>query len=76
MTVPNAIADKGLLSTSAVAKELNVDRTTVWLWIRDRMLKAQRVGRYYAVHPDDLARFRKMYDVNPAPKKKRRRNKK
>ncbi len=78
MTVPKALADKGLLSTAEVAKKLSVHRSTVWNWIKTGLLPSVTVaagdGRpFHGIEPKALARFQKVYVVTP---KKRRKGKK
>jgi excisionase family DNA binding protein len=76
MTVPKALADKGLLSTAEVAKQLGVHRSTVWNWIRTGLLPSVEVasgnGRpFHGVDPKALKRFRQIYPVMPKKKVKK-----
>lgn len=70
MTIAKAIGEAGLLSTSEVAKRLNVDRTTVWLWINQGILKAKRKGVFYGVSPETIKAFKEIYNILPGPKKR------
>lgn len=71
MTVPKAISAAGLLSTSQVAEKLDVDRTTVWLWIKNGAMRAKRFGSFYGVSPQAIKEFCSIYQI-PAKKKKRK----
>lgn len=70
MTVPKSISEGPLMSTSDVAKRLNVHRSTVWLWIRRGMLKSEKRGTFHGVRKSALDRFLSFYELEP--KKKRR----
>jgi len=66
VTVPNALAREGLLSTAEVAKKLRVHRSTVWIWINSGTLRATRsggTGTYFGVHPRDLREFQKRWST-------------
>jgi hypothetical protein len=52
------------LSTGDVARELSVDRTTVWLWVKSGVLKSSKFGAFIGVKRSDLAKFRSVYHVN------------
>lgn len=76
MTVPKTISeDTKLLSTADVAKQLEVHRSTVWLWIKRGMLKSERHGAFHGVKPSELRRFLSFYEP-PPPKKRRKKRKK
>ena len=47
-----------------MARELNVHRSTVWLWIKSDLLKSSKVGEFIGVKRADLAKFQSMYHVN------------
>lgn len=64
MTLSKKFQASGLLSTGDVARELNVHRSTVWLWIKSDLLKSSRVGDFVGVKRSDLAKFLAMYHVN------------
>jgi len=64
MTLSKKFRASGLLSTGDVARELNVHRSTVWLWIKSDLLKSSKVGEFIGVKRADLARFQSMYHVN------------
>lgn len=76
MTVPKSIADDGLLSTADVAKQLDVHRSTVWLWIKRGMLPSEKRGSFHGVKPAALKRFLSMYDISAAKKAAKRKRKK
>ncbi|OGL74605.1 hypothetical protein A3C96_02135 [Candidatus Uhrbacteria bacterium RIFCSPHIGHO2_02_FULL_60_10] len=44
-------------STSELAKKIGVTRTTVFRWIKEGKLKAERVGRNYIIPEDELERI-------------------
>lgn len=64
MTLSKKFKTSGLLSTGDVARELDVHRSTVWLWIKNGVLKSSKVGEFIGVKPADLAKFRAVYHVN------------
>lgn len=64
MTLSKKFQASGLLSTGAVAKQLNVHRSTVWLWIKSGLLKSTKVGEFIGVKPKDLVKFQAVYHVN------------
>jgi excisionase family DNA binding protein len=64
MTIPLAVGQRGLLSTSQVANELGVHRSTVWAWVRTGALPAQKLGpkeNFFAVRRADMVRFAKLW---------------
>lgn len=77
MTVPKTISeDAKLLSTADIAKQLDVHRSTVWLWIDRGMLQSKRHGAFHGVKPAALRRFLSMYEPPPPPKRRKKRRKK
>lgn len=73
MVLPKAIVDDDtVLSTADVAEKLDVHRSTVWVWIKNGMLKSVRRGSFHAIKPADLALFQSMYTVPPRRKRKKR----
>jgi excisionase family DNA binding protein len=64
LTLSKGFRASGLLSTGDVARELGVHRSTVWIWIRDGLLKSKRVGTTVGVRRADLDAFKNMYRVN------------
>ena len=77
LTVPKTISeDTELLSTADVAKQQNVHRSTVWLWIKRGMLKSTRHGAFHGVKPSELKRFLSIYEPPPPSKKRKRKRKK
>lgn len=75
MVLPKSISeDAEVLSTADVARVLQVHRGTVWLWIRNGMLKSVRHGTFHGVKPAALERFRSQYTV--ASRSKRSKGKK
>jgi len=72
LTVPKAISDSTLLSTSQVAEKLGVHRTTVWLWIKNGALRAERHGAFHGVTPSALSAFLRIYKIQPKPKSKKK----
>lgn len=69
MTIPKSISeDDKLLSTSDIAKQLDVHRSTVHLWIKNGLLKTEKHGKersYHAVRQSELKRFQKIYQIQP-----------
>jgi excisionase family DNA binding protein len=63
MTVPKTIAYAGLLSTSQVAKQVGVHRSTVWNWIKSGMLPSELHGSFHGVRPMALKRLLSRYDI-------------
>jgi excisionase family DNA binding protein len=63
MTLSKKFQASGLLSTGDVARELHVHRSTVWLWIKSKLLKSTRVGEFIGVKRSDLDKFRAVYHV-------------
>lgn len=61
MTAPKTIAADGLLSPTEVAKLLDAHRSTVWLWIRNGMLKSEAHGHFHGVAPESLKLFLQSY---------------
>lgn len=74
MTIPKSISDGQLLSTTDVAGQLGVHRSTVWLWINRGMLQSKRHGAFHGVRPADLKRFLSVYEIAPTSKRKRKKN--
>ena len=73
MTVPKTISeDDRLLSTSDVAKQCGVHRTTVWLWIKRGMLKSEKHGSFHGVRPREVKRLLEFYAPPPKSKRKRK----
>lgn len=73
MTVPKSISgDSTLLSTSQVADELGVHRSTVHGWVKSGMLPSTRHGAFHGIKRKDLKRFLTIYNIQPQPKKKKR----
>jgi excisionase family DNA binding protein len=73
MVLPKSISeDDTLLSTADVAQQLDVHRSTVWVWIKNGMLKSVRHGTFHGIRPSELARFRSQYNVVPKNKRKKR----
>lgn len=70
MTLSKKFQASGLKSTGDVARELDVHRSTVWLWIRSGLLKSSKCGEFIGVKPADLAKFRAVYHVNGSKEKK------
>lgn len=66
MTLSKKFQASGLLSTGDVARELDVHRSTVWLWIKSGVLKSSKVGDFIGVKKSDLAKFQSVYHVNGA----------
>jgi len=64
MTAPKEIAEKGLLSTAQVAKELGLHRSTVVLWIKRGILHAKHFGGKgaYGITQRSLDAFLKVYE--------------
>lgn len=66
MSVPKALSEAGLLSTAEIAAQLNVHRSTVWIWIKQGLLKSQRVGpskNWIGVSQKQLDDFTAMYPI-------------
>ncbi len=53
------------LSVDDIAKELNIHPDTVRGWIRDRKLKATKLGRDYRIKRVDLDKFLEDRTINP-----------
>lgn len=53
------------LSVDDIAKELNIHPDTVRGWIRDRKLKATKLGRDYRIKRVDLDRFLEERTISP-----------
>lgn len=70
MTLSKKFQASGLLSTGDVAREMHVHRSTVWLWIKDGVLKKSTHDGQVGVKPSDLAKFRAIYRVNGEKEKK------
>jgi len=67
MSVPKALSEAGLLSTAEIAAQLNVHRSTVWIWINQGLLKSYRVGpskNWIGVSQKHLDEFTAMYPVH------------
>ena len=75
MVLPKSISEDELLSTADVAKSLDVHRSTVWLWIKNGMLKSKRHGQFHGIKPSELERFRSTYVVVSKKKRERKRKK-
>jgi len=74
LTVPKTISeDDRLLSTSDVAEQLGVHRTTVWLWIKRGMLKSEKHGSFHGVRPHEVKKLLDIYGPPPKSKPKRKR---
>lgn len=69
MTLSKKFKASGLLSTGDVARELDVHRSTVWLWIKSGLLKSKKDGAFIGVKPAELAKFKAIYHVNGKEKK-------
>lgn len=69
MTLSKKFRGSGLLSTAEVAKELGKHRSTVWLWIRSKMLKSTRIDGFVGIKRSDLVKFQSVYSVVPEPEK-------
>jgi excisionase family DNA binding protein len=77
LTLSKKFQGSGLLSTAEVAKELGKHRSTVWLWIRSKMLKSTRIDGFVGIKRSDLVKFQNVYSVGvpeseKAPEKKTR----
>ena len=73
MVLPKTIVDDDtVLSTADVAERLDVHRSTVWVWIKNGMLKSTRRGSFHAIKPADLKTFLSMYTVPSRKKRKKR----
>lgn len=48
---------RNLLTVHEVAEALKVKETTIRTWIRDRKLRAIKMGKEYRVDADDLESF-------------------
>ncbi|TVR78727.1 MAG: DNA-binding protein [Rhodospirillales bacterium] len=48
---------RNLLTVHEVAEALKVKETTIRTWIRDRRLRAIKMGKEYRVDADDLESF-------------------
>lgn len=70
MTLSKKFQASGLLSTGDVARELHVHRSTVWLWIKNEVLKSTTEDGFVGIKPKDLARFRAIYHVNGKKERK------
>lgn len=68
MTLSKKFQASGLLSTGDVARELHVHRSTVWLWIKSKLLKSTRMGEFIGVKRSDLDKFRAVYRVGSKKK--------
>jgi len=69
MTVPKALSEAGLLSTTQVAAHLNVHRSTVWVWIKSGLLQHERLGpsgNWIGVSRKQLDAFVSKYPVHVA----------
>jgi excisionase family DNA binding protein len=53
------------LSVDDIAKELNIHPDTVRGWIRDRKLRATKLGRDYRIKRADLDKFLEERTINP-----------
>jgi excisionase family DNA binding protein len=64
MVAPKSITDsKGLLTTTEVARELGVHRSTVHVWIRRKMLATVKHGAFHAVTRKEVERLRKLLGI-------------
>lgn len=57
---------KSLFSTSEVAKILSVTRVTVFRWIKDGSIRANKIGRNYVISHEEVI---KRLDVRPLTEK-------
>lgn len=64
MTLSKKFQASGLLSTGDVARELHVHRSTVWLWIKQEVLKSKKDGGFIGIRRADLDKFKAVYRVN------------
>lgn len=46
-----------MLKVREVADLLGIHKFTVWSWIRQKRLKARKVGHQYFINVEDLAKF-------------------
>lgn len=53
------------LSVDDIAKELNIHPDTVRGWIRERKLRATKLGRDYRIKREDLDKFLEARTINP-----------
>jgi excisionase family DNA binding protein len=53
------------LSVDDIAKELNIHPDTVRGWIRERKLRATKLGRDYRIRREDLDKFLRERTINP-----------
>lgn len=67
MTLSKRVHASGKMSTVDVAKAMGVQRSTVWLWIKNGALKAEKIGHFIAIDPKDLASFRAGYHTSSSP---------
>jgi len=73
MVLPKAIEeDDTVLSTADVAKRLDVHRSTVWIWIKNGMIKSEQRGVFHVIKPAALKDFLSRYSVPPRRKRKKR----
>lgn len=61
MTLSKRVHASGKMSTVDVAELMGVKRSTVWLWIRNGALKAEKIGHFIAIDPKDVESFRSGY---------------
>jgi len=63
VSVPKELAERNLLSTGQVAKQLSVHRSTVHHWIQTGMLKHHKVKSHYGVRPKDVVKLLSIYNL-------------
>lgn len=57
------------LRVPEISAELDVPATTIRRWLRDGLLKGQKVGpRVWRVEPSELERFKKAQSAQPGAK--------
>ena len=50
---------KSMITVEQVARRLQVTNSTIFNWIRDKMLPATKIGYRWYIHEDDLKAFMK-----------------
>jgi len=83
MTLSKSFRGSGLVSTTEVARQMGVHRSTVWHWIHTGALKAERSGGFLGIKPAELDKFRSIYRTGETveqpqakrPEKRKRRKK-
>lgn len=76
MVVPKSFEEEGLLTPSALAKELGVHRSTVHNWLRSGLLKSKRRGSFHTITRAEVARFSSTYVIEPQKRGKKKGKKK